>query len=59
MSARKRVPSDFKFGRSLGQGSFSSVVYAVETGTNSSFAVKILEKKQIIREKKVKYGNAF
>lgn len=52
---RKRVPSDFKFGKSLGQGSFSNVLFATEISNSQTFAVKILEKKQIIRERKVKY----
>ena len=53
--ARKRVPSDFKIGRSLGQGSFSNVLYATEIANDSCFAIKVLDKKQIVREKKVKY----
>ena len=52
---RKRTPSDFKFGKSLGQGSFSAVLSATEISNSKTFAVKILDKKQIIREKKVKY----
>jgi serine/threonine protein kinase len=52
---RKRTVSDFKFGKSLGQGSFSNVLLATEISNSKAFAVKILDKKQIIREKKVKY----
>ncbi|KJE94855.1 PkB kinase [Capsaspora owczarzaki ATCC 30864] len=56
-SMRKRAPSDFEFGDVLGEGSYSTVVLAKEKSTSRYFAVKILEKKHIIKEKKVKYVN--
>ncbi|KAJ3323214.1 pkb-activating kinase-like protein [Boothiomyces sp. JEL0866] len=52
---RKRVPQDFVFGQLLGEGSYSTVLYCTEKNTPNEYAVKILEKQQIIREKKVKY----
>ncbi|KAJ3083517.1 3-phosphoinositide dependent protein kinase-1, partial [Quaeritorhiza haematococci] len=54
-SQRKRIPTDFEFGHQLGEGSYSTVVYAKELSTSREFAVKILDKKHIIKEKKVKY----
>ena len=62
----KKKPSDFTFGPEIGQGSYSIVLKALEISTQKEFAVipnrtidtfqvKILDKRQIIREKKVKY----
>lgn len=49
---------DFKFGDQLGEGSFGRVVVATEIATGQKWAVKILEKKHIIKENKVKYVKA-
>ncbi|KAI8852504.1 kinase-like domain-containing protein [Chytridium lagenaria] len=54
-AVRKRGPKDFEFGREIGSGSYSTVFYAKERGTLKDFAVKILDKKHIIKEKKTKY----
>ncbi|KAJ3040803.1 3-phosphoinositide dependent protein kinase-1 [Rhizophlyctis rosea] len=54
---RKRVRADFEFGRTLGEGSYSTVLFAREKGTDREFAVKMLDKRHIIKEKKVKYVN--
>ncbi|KAJ2776695.1 3-phosphoinositide dependent protein kinase-1 [Coemansia javaensis] len=55
--ARKRVVSDFDFGRTLGEGSYSTVVEATERATGRVYAAKILDKRHIIKEKKIKYVN--
>ncbi|XP_070580796.1 3-phosphoinositide-dependent protein kinase 1-like isoform X2 [Ptychodera flava] len=52
---RKKKVSDFKFGKIIGEGSYSEVVLATEIATNKEYAVKILEKRHILREKKEKY----
>ncbi|XP_078096475.1 3-phosphoinositide-dependent protein kinase 1-like [Mustelus asterias] len=52
---RKKRPEDFKFGKILGEGSFSTVVLAREQSTGKEYAVKILEKRHIIKENKVPY----
>ncbi|KAI9179624.1 serine/threonine protein kinase [Blastocladiella emersonii ATCC 22665] len=52
---RKRGVSDFEFLSAVGEGSYSTVVRARETATGRYFAVKILDKKHIVKEKKVKY----
>jgi len=52
---RKRIAEDFSFGKLLGEGSFAEVKEATETATGHIFAIKILNKQQIIKEKKVKY----
>lgn len=54
---RKRVPSDFVFGKILGEGSYSTVVLAREKATQQFFAIKVLNKRHIIKEKKIKYVN--
>uniref|UniRef100_A0A8C4QBH7 3-phosphoinositide-dependent protein kinase 1 n=1 Tax=Eptatretus burgeri TaxID=7764 RepID=A0A8C4QBH7_EPTBU len=52
---RKKHREDFKFGKILGEGSFSTVVLAKECATDKEFAMKILEKLHIIKEKKVRH----
>jgi 3-phosphoinositide dependent protein kinase-1 len=53
----KRTVKDFKFGKDLGEGSYSTVVLATDIHTSKQYAVKILDKRHIIKEKKVKYVN--
>ncbi|CAH2352390.1 serine/threonine-protein kinase Pkh2p [[Candida] railenensis] len=53
----RRTVSDFKFGKNLGEGSYSTVVLATDKHTSRKYAVKILDKRHIIKEKKVKYVN--
>ena len=48
-------PGDFMFGHTLGEGSFARVVHARLKSTGQEFAIKIMEKHHIMREKKVKY----
>ncbi|KAK9375407.1 kinase-like domain-containing protein [Lipomyces chichibuensis] len=53
----KKGVKDFTFGRILGEGSFSTVVAATDRQTLREYAIKILDKRHIIKEKKVKYVN--
>lgn len=53
----KRTVKDFEFGKDLGEGSYSTVVLATDKLTDRQYAVKILDKRHIIKEKKVKYVN--
>lgn len=53
----KKGVRDFSFGRTLGEGSYSTVVIATDRQTLREYAVKILDKKHIIKEKKIKYVN--
>ncbi|XP_061455149.1 3-phosphoinositide-dependent protein kinase 1 isoform X1 [Rhineura floridana] len=55
LQPRKKRPEDFKFGKILGEGSFSTVVLARELTTSREYAIKILEKRHIIKENKVPY----
>uniref|UniRef100_A0A673C966 3-phosphoinositide-dependent protein kinase 1 n=1 Tax=Sphaeramia orbicularis TaxID=375764 RepID=A0A673C966_9TELE len=52
---RKKKPEDFKFGKILGEGSFSTVVLAREQVTGKEYAIKILEKRHIMKENKAQY----
>ncbi|OLY83012.1 3-phosphoinositide-dependent protein kinase 1 [Smittium mucronatum] len=53
--SRKRAVKDFHFGRTLGEGSYSTVVEVTEISTDRVYAAKILDKRHIIKEKKTKY----
>lgn len=50
-----RSKKDFKFNHHLGEGSYSSVIHCTEIDTANSFAAKIVSKKLILKENKVKY----
>ncbi|EMR11042.1 hypothetical protein PNEG_00639 [Pneumocystis murina B123] len=51
----KKSIKDFILGRTLGEGSYSTVVAARDKQTSKEYAIKILDKRHIIKEKKVKY----
>ncbi|PHH61581.1 hypothetical protein CDD81_8162 [Ophiocordyceps australis] len=53
----KKGVRDFSFGRILGEGSYSTVYHATDRQTLKEFAIKVLEKRHIIKEKKIKYVN--
>lgn len=53
----KKGVKDFQFGRTLGEGSYSTVVSATDRSTLKEYAIKMLDKRHIIKEKKVKYVN--
>ncbi|KAF2096957.1 Pkinase-domain-containing protein [Rhizodiscina lignyota] len=53
----KKGVKDFNFGRTLGEGSYSTVLAATDRQTMREYAIKVLDKKHIIKEKKVKYVN--
>ncbi|KAJ1968475.1 serine/threonine protein kinase [Dispira parvispora] len=55
--SQKRTVKDFTFGRILGEGSYSTVMLGTEKSAGTEFAVKILDKRHIIKEKKTKYVN--
>jgi 3-phosphoinositide dependent protein kinase-1 len=52
---RLRTPADFDLGEVLGEGSYSTVYLGTERSKNKQFAIKILDKYHIVKEKKVKY----
>lgn len=53
----KKGVRDFAFGRVLGEGSYSTVYLATDRQTLKEYAIKVLEKRHIIKEKKIKYVN--
>lgn len=53
----KKGVKDFDFGRTLGEGSYSTVLAAKDRQTGREYAIKVLDKRHIIKEKKVKYVN--
>lgn len=53
----KKGVKDFTFGRTLGEGSYSTVMAATDRTTNREYAIKVLDKRHIIKEKKIKYVN--
>ena len=53
----KKGVKDFSFGRTLGEGSYSTVLAATDRQTQREYAIKVLDKQHIIKEKKVKYVN--
>ncbi|KAI1293368.1 kinase-like domain-containing protein [Xylaria venustula] len=57
MKPVKKGVRDFSFGRVLGEGSYSSVYLATDRQTLKEYAVKVLEKRHIIKERKIKYVN--
>lgn len=52
---KKKSVDDFNIGKVLGEGSYGAVVEAVDKETGLQYAIKILEKKHILKENKVKY----
>lgn len=53
----KKGVKDFIFGPTLGEGSYSTVLAATDRQTLKEYAIKVLDKRHIIKEKKVKYVN--
>lgn len=54
---RKKSPRDFYFHQIIGEGSFSTVYLASEVESGRECAIKVLNKRHIIREKKMEYVN--
>ncbi|XP_034936535.1 3-phosphoinositide-dependent protein kinase 1 isoform X2 [Chelonus insularis] len=52
---QKRTPKDYIFGKVIGEGSFSIVYLAKDIHTNREHAIKVCEKRYIIKEKKTEY----
>ncbi|ODQ61293.1 hypothetical protein WICANDRAFT_99809 [Wickerhamomyces anomalus NRRL Y-366-8] len=56
-TTRKRSVQDFQFGNRIGEGSYSTVYKAVDIQSKKVYAIKVLSKKHIVKEKKIKYVN--
>ncbi|RMX66154.1 hypothetical protein DD238_002683 [Peronospora effusa] len=53
--SKKPSPADFMFGATLGEGAYARVVHARMKDSEVEYAVKIMEKRFIRKEKKVKF----
>ncbi|CAB0000018.1 unnamed protein product [Nesidiocoris tenuis] len=51
----KRTTEDFIFGKIIGEGSFSTVYLTKDIHSSREYAIKVCEKRHIIREKKTEY----
>lgn len=54
-ASSKRCANDYFFWRVLGEGSFSTVFLASDVHSDKEYAIKVCEKKHIIKERKVEY----
>ena len=54
---RKRTARDYQFGTKIGEGSYSTVYLAMDLYDNKTYAIKVLSKKHIVKEDKIKYVN--
>ncbi|GFU45206.1 hypothetical protein TNCV_4236321 [Trichonephila clavipes] len=50
----KKTAKDFRFGKLIGEGSFSMVYLAKDIHSNKEYAIKVCDKRHILREKKQK-----
>ena len=53
----KKGIKDFKFGEMIGDGAYSTVMLATSIDSGKKYAVKVLNKAYLIKQKKVKYVN--
>ncbi|XP_043241496.1 3-phosphoinositide-dependent protein kinase 1-like isoform X2 [Amphibalanus amphitrite] len=51
----RRSAQDYRFGREIGQGSFSTVYIGKDIHIDREVAIKVCEKRHIIRERKAEY----
>lgn len=54
---RRRSARDYQFGTRIGEGLYSTVFLAVDLYDKKTYAVKVLSKKHIVQEDKIKYVN--
>lgn len=54
---RKRLVADYVFGARIGEGLYLTVYLAVDSQTKKTYAIKVLSKRHIVREDKIKYVN--
>lgn len=52
---QKRTANDFRFGKTIGEGSFSTVYLAEDIHSRKEYAIKVCDKQHIIRERKTEY----
>lgn len=54
---RKRLAKDYQFGARIGEGLYLTVYLAVDIHLKKTYAIKILLKRHIVKEDKIKYVN--
>lgn len=54
---KKRSARDYQFGNTIGEGSYSTVYSAIDIHNNKTYAIKVLSKRHIVKEDKIKYVN--
>lgn len=54
---RRRTARDYQFGTRIGEGSYSTVYSAMDLYNNKTYAIKVLLKRHIVKEDKIKYVN--
>ncbi|ODV68119.1 Pkinase-domain-containing protein, partial [Hyphopichia burtonii NRRL Y-1933] len=54
---KRRSAKDYQFGATIGEGSYSTVYLALDIHNNKTFAIKVLSKRHIVKEDKIKYVN--
>lgn len=52
---KKITADDYRFGRMIGEGSYSTVYLAKDIHTNKEFAIKVCDKEHILKERKEQY----
>ncbi|EGV66361.1 kinase-like protein [Yamadazyma tenuis ATCC 10573] len=57
MNFKKRSARDYQFGATIGEGSYSTVYSAVDLFNKKTYAIKVLSKRHIVKEDKIKYVN--
>ncbi|EGW30277.1 uncharacterized protein SPAPADRAFT_52378 [Spathaspora passalidarum NRRL Y-27907] len=57
ISTMRRSARDYQFGTKIGEGSYSTVYSALDRHTQRTYAIKVLSKRHIVKEDKIKYVN--
>lgn len=57
LALRRRTVRDYQFGTRIGEGSYSTVYSALDLYNNKTYAIKVLLKRHIVKEDKIKYVN--
>lgn len=53
----KKSMKDYQLGNTIGEGSYSTVYSAMDVKTRKLYAIKVLSKRHIVKENKIKYVN--
>lgn len=57
LNPKKKSARDYQFGSMIGEGSYSTVYSAMDKQLKKTFAIKVLSKRHIVKEGKIKYVN--